>query len=618
MSDLMNIGVSGLLAYRQALTTTSNNIANANTVGYNRQAVVMQQNVVGGVGVQQVTRLTDSILFGKSLNDNASYSRLNTFQQYANGVDGLMSRSTTSLAQPLQQFFTAVNAVSTNPQDSAARQNMLAAADNLSSTFNSLQSQLDGMQSSVNAQLGEAVSQVNQYAEGIAQLNGQIGLARGSGQTPNALLDQRDQMLTQMSQQLSISTVTQSDGSINVFAAGGQALVVGGTSSPLSLVPNGYDATRAEVAVGTPPVNVNAQISGGAIGGLLDIRKQLLDPTQTSLGRIAAATTQAVNAQNAQGVDLNGNAGGPLFGAISGSAMASASNTGAAAVSVGLQDMTQVSGASYVLHYNGSNWSLTRADTGAGVAMSGAGTAASPFSAAGLSLQVSGAAAAGDSFLIQPTASAAGQVQLATHDPAAIAAAAPVTTAASAANAGTGAIGSATVMDASNPALLNTVTLQFTSATTYSINGSGSFAYTPGAAITVNGWSTSISGAVSAGDSFSIAKTPANSGDNSNANLIGALVGKGTLDGGNNSIATANVALVAQTGSVAQQASARASAAHAIQQQTQTQQSSISGVNLDEEAADLIRFQQAYQAAAQVISAGQSLFQSLLSAVRGG
>jgi flagellar hook-associated protein 1 FlgK len=193
-----------------------------------------------------------------------------------------------------------------------------------------------------------------------------------------------------------------------------------------------------------------------------------------------------------------------------------------------------------------------------------------------------------------------------------------VTTAASAANAGTGAIGSATVMDASNPALLNTVTLQFTSATTYSINGSGSFAYTPGAAITVNGWSTSISGAVSAGDSFSIAKTPANSGDNGNANLIGALVGKGTLDGGNNSIATANVALVAQTGSVAQQASARASAAHAIQQQTQTQQSSISGVNLDEEAADLIRFQQAYQAAAQVISAGQSLFQSLLSAVRGG
>lgn len=617
MSDMMTTGVSALQAFRQALNTVSSNISNSSTAGYSRETTALQTTPSGGVLVQQTNRLTDGILFQRSLGDNASYSRLNTFQQLATQVDGLMSGSTTGMSGPLQSFFTAMNGLAADPQSTANRQAVLAAANGVADQFGTLQSQLSGMEGDINNRLSQAVSQINQAASSIADLNNRIALSNGGPQAPNALLDQRDALVKQLADNIGITTVKQDDGSINIFTAGGQALVLGTNTQKLSLAPGDYATGRQEVAIGARAVNVNNQISGGVVGGLLDARSQLLDPAETALGSIAVTLTQAVNQQNAQGVDQNGAMGGNLFAPISGTALPSARNSGSANVSVGFADVGQLNNASYKLNFDGSAWSLTDASSGAAVPMTGAGTAASPFIAAGISLQVSGAASAGDNYLIKPTAYAAAQVQVVAQSTTKIAAALPISAASGLGNTGSTSIAVSAINNAADANLRTPVTIQFSSPTTYSINGSGSYAYTVGQSISLNGWSVKPSGTPAAGDNFQISPMSANSGDNGNALLLAGLSNKGVLSGGSTSLSAANTAMVAQIGGIAQLASARSDAAQAIQSQTQKDSDAISGVNLDEEAADLVRFQQAYQAAAQVISTAQNLFQTLLSAARG-
>lgn len=618
MSDMMSTGISALLAFRQALDTVGHNISNAATAGYSRERVDLTAQAGGGVIVRQIGRLSDTNIFARSLVDGSSLARLDAFQTLASRVDGLLSKLETGIAQPLQQFFAAVDGVSSDPQSTAARQNLLSSAQNLGLRFNDLQIQLDGAETDINNHLSQSVADINQLSKSIAELNNRIALAgNGNPQQPNDLMDQRDAMISQLSKNIGISTVRQDDGSVNVFTAGGQVLVIGASTQSLSLVGSVYDSSRQEIAIGNPPINVNTQVSGGLIGGLLDVRSQLLDPTQSRLGRVAAAVAIAVNAQHVQGLDQNGQLGGLFFNQVSGTASAATTNTGSAAVTVGFSDISQVTGDNYKLSYNGSAWILSDASTGAVLPTTGTGTGADPFIAAGLSLQVSGSAAAGDSYRIEPTLNIAGQLSVAISNPSKIAASTPVRASAVLGNAGSGTIAVSGINDVTNPALLTPVTIQFTAANTYSVNGSGSFAYTPGSTININGWSAVIDGMPATGDSFQVKAGAINSSDNGNAKLLGALSNATVLDGGRSSILSANAALVSQTGNLAQQASLRYDAAQTIQIQTQKDRDAVSGVNLDEEAADLVRYQQAYQAAAQIISTAQTVFQSLLNAARG-
>lgn len=619
MGDLLSGGVSALMAFRQALDTVGHNIANASTPGYSRERVDLQAESNGGVTIRQIGRLTDANIYARSLEDGASFSRLDTFQQLASRIDGLMSQPDTGIAQPLQKFFAALDGVSADPQSTAARQNLLAAANNLDARFNDLQGQLKSTEGDINNQLTQAVSDINQYSSGIAELNGRIALASSSGaQPPNDLMDQRDLLVSKLAQTIGITTVKQDDGAVNVFAAGGQSLVIGSSAKTMGLTGGTYDNSRLELTIGQPPTNVNSQVSGGLVGGLLDARSQLLDPSESRLGRVAAGLALSFNDQHVQGVDQSGQLGGLFFAQITGSSSAATSNAGTATVSVNLTNLSQVTGDNYKLSYNGSAWALTEVNTGAVVPMTGSGTGADPFIAAGLSLQVSGSAVAGDSYRIEPTRNAAGQISLAISDASKIAAATPIRANAVLGNSGSGTIAVAGISDVTDPALLTPVTLQFTSANTYSINGSGSFAYTSGATINANGWNVVIAGTPASGDSFQVKPAASNSADNGNAKLLGGLSTKTILDGGRSSIIAANTSLVSQTGNLAQQASLRRDAAQAIQLQTQKDRDAISGVNLDEEAADLVRYQQAYQAAAQIISTAQTMFQALLSAARGG
>ncbi len=628
MSGMLSIGSSALMAYQTALEVVSQNISNANTPGYVRQAVNLQ-NVGGptlaggtvgdGVEVQSVQNISNQFLQQQVVSDSSSYNYINTFQTYASQVDEALSNSSTGLSAPMQSFFSAVNSLATDPTSSASRQAMLSSAQTLASTFNGLQQQLAGVDSQITGSVTTTVSQINGYAAQLAQLNVSIAqaTAQGNGQAPNDLIDQRNEVLQNLAGDIGVSTTTNTDGSVNVYVANGQALVLDGSANSLSVQPNAFGQDQDVVlnSGGTGSV-ITSQISGGSLGGLLTAQSQVVEPAMNQLGQLAVTLASAVNAQNAQGINQYGQLGGNIFSVPAVTVTGASGNTGSATVSASISNTSQLTASDYLLKYNGTSWSLIDQSSGATVALSGSGTAASPLTGAGLQIVVGGMPAAGDQFLVQPTQFAAESLQVAITDPALIATAAPVQTAATSSNQGTATIGPAQVVNAANPSLLTTSTIAFTSATTYTINGAGSYAYNSGGNIAVNGVQVQITGTPAAGDSFTLAPNTGSSSDNSNAQLMANIANKALLNGGLNTLGSANAAMVSQFGAQAQQAQQRLSAETAIQTQDQTQLSSVSGVNLDEEAASMMQFQQAYQAAAQVIATSDTLFASLVTALQ--
>lgn len=546
MADLLSTGVSALLGYRKALDTAGHNIANVNTDGYSRQRVEFVSRLGGpqgdgyvgsGVSSSTVKRITDSFVGSRIVADTSSFERAKAFEDVATTLDTWLSDPATGLGAPLTRFFDSLNALSTDPASTANRSTVISNAQATATRFHALQSQIDGLQTDLNGRLRQSVDDINSAARDIAALNDRIALATGQagGQPPNDLLDQRDERVRQLSQAVGISTTLGDDGSLNVFTGNGQALVLGNRSTALGVADDAFGSGRLDVTLnGTP---ITSQLGNGAVGGLLSAQRELIDPARAQLGRMAVGLTMAFNAQHVQGTDATGQAGVDFFAPLSGQALPAQANTGGASVSVGFADAAQLTDTEFQLRYDGANWQLSNAATGANVAMTGSGTAADPFVAQGLRFTVGGsAAAAGDRFLIRPTARAAADIAVAVTDPARVAAAA--------------------------------------------------------------------------------AGSPANSSDNTNAR---ALLGLGTqrvLDGGRNTLYSANTALVSTVGNQAQQAGVARNAQESLLQQSVAARDATSGVNLDEEASDLVRFQQAYQAAAQVIAVADTVFQSLLSAVR--
>lgn len=621
MADMLSIGSSALLAYRRALDTTSHNIANVNTQGYSRQRVVLGSApgtgsgsgfIGSGVEMQTVRRINDALVNTRLQGDTAAYARLEVYAGFAGRVDQLLSDNDTNLATPMQQFFDAANALAQNPSSTAARQALIGNAQTLAARFNDTQAQIDGMASEVDTRMRNTVDEINQLSRSLAQVNERIALAQGQfgNQTPNDLLDERDQLLQDLAGRIGITTVSQDDGSLNVFTAGGQSLVLGNKSTALSVGGDSYVSGRLEISLGS--ANVTRQLSGGALGGLLDVRREVIDPARNELGRLAAGIAETVNAQHAKGMDTNGALGGLFFAEPQGLALASTSNPTNTSVAVGFGDVGALSADTYELRYDAGGWQMTSRSSGASVALTGSGTAADPLRGAGLELTISGTPAIGDRFAVLPTGNVAGQLRVAISNPNQLAAASPLRVTN---NSGSG-ITAATpsVLDVGNTNLLDPVTITFTSATTYQVNGSGSFAYTAGTPIVVNGWSVAVSGTPAAGSAFSVSRGVANSGDNGNAQALAGIASRNVLNGGSSSLMQAQTSMLTSAGLNAQQSLMQRDAQAAVQASTLAERESISGVNLDEEAADLVRFQQAYQAAARVMQVADTLFQTLLQA----
>jgi flagellar hook-associated protein 1 len=389
---------------------------------------------------------------------------------------------------------------------------------------------------------------------------------------------------------------------------------VGSTTNTLTTVPNQYNASQLEVSSTDSDGNpISSQITSGDLGGLLAARTQAINPALSQLGQIATVIAQSTNTQQGSGLNLDGQLGANLFSVGGPTATASSANTDNTTATVSVPNIGQLPSDNYVLSYTGGAYSLTDSATGASVALTGAGTSASPLQGAGLSIVLSKTPAAGDTFLIQPTAQAAGTFSVALTDPSAIAAAGAIATSAADTNTGTATIGAGTVVNAANPNLLSATTIKFLTPTTYSVNGAGSFTYASGGNISLDGWQVAISGAPAAGDVFTVQGNTAGTGDNTNALAAANLQTRGILSNGTISINGAVSGLISDSGSRAAQVNSAQTAQSAVNSQAQTNLQSVSGVNLDEEAANLMQWQQAYQASAQALSVANSLFTTLIN-----
>jgi flagellar hook-associated protein 1 len=634
MADLLSTSVSGLLAFQQALDTTSNNIANASTPGYSVETANLKElpgqtsaggYVGSGVTVDGITRSYSELLSQQVRTSQSGYSSLNTLATQAAQVDNLLSGSSTGISAGLQSFVNALQTLSSSPSSSAARQALLSQAQALAQQLTGYDAQMSQYGGTLEQQISGDVTQVNTLASGIASLNTQIAndLA-GTGQAPNQLLDQRDNLIDQLSQYASVNTASEPNGMLDVYIGTGQALVTGGTAQQLTTLPNQYDASELDIGItsGGGTADVTSEITGGELGGLLSSRTQVLAPAQNALGQISVALASIVNQQQAAGMDQTGSPGQPMFTVGGVQTLASSANSGSATLAVTRTSLSALTADDYTLRYSGGAWQLQDATTGQAVALSGAGTAASPFQAAGVSIVVNGTPVNGDSFLVQPSAAATAGLAVALSAPSQIAAASLAQTAVGAANTGTGTISAATV----NPAawVPDTYTLSFTAANQYQVTSSAgavvaSGTYTAGAAISFAGAQIAVSGTPASGDSFTIrSSTAADGGDNSNANALVSALGAANLAGGTTSLSGAANNLIARIGIITQQAQSNATAQQSVNQDATTARSNLTGVNLDDQAAKMLQYQQAYQAMAQMIQTSGEMFTSLITAIGNG
>jgi flagellar hook-associated protein 1 FlgK len=633
MGDMMSTGVTGLLAFQTALDTISNNISNVNTPGYSEETTNLVTNpstptangwLGQGVTASTITRNYSDFLDAQTRTATSAYNQHNTTAGLADNINNMFADPSTGLSATLQSFNQSIQSLANSPGQDSARQAVLNQAQSVIAQFQAYQQNLNQLGGQVNTQIQSEASTITSLAQSIASLNQSIMAAQnnGSGQTPNALLDQRNQLVDQLSQHVSVTTVQQSDGSLSVFIGSGQSLVTGGQASTLSATPDQFSSGQLDISVTTPTstTDVTSQLSGGSLGGLLQFRNTMLIPGQNALGQAAVALTSLVNTQNEAGLDANGNVGAALLTVGGPQVLTSKDNAGTADVTATVSDLGGLTTSNYNLEYDGTNWNMADTVTGQSTALT-ASTAGgvTTLTGAGLTMTVTGTAQAGDQFLVQPTGNAVEGMSLLTTDPARIAAAGPLVASATSTNTGSASIVSATVPDLATWTGGN-YTLSFTDPTDYSVTDSNgntvaTGTYTAGTPISFNGINVTLSGAPAAADSFAIDDNANGTGDNSNALQMAAILNSKVLNGGAASLTDAVNSYVGSVGLLTSQAQNGATAQQSVMNTAQTAQQSVSGVNLDQEAANLLQFQQAYQAAAQVIAASQTLFQSLITAI---
>lgn len=634
-TSLFSLGTKAMTASYAALATTGHNIANANVKGYSRQQVELatslgQHSGAGyfgrGVDVTTVTRSWDAFLTREAANTGSLATMDQSRLAMLNQLEAVFPTGEQGVGYAAGAFLNAMVDLSARPADSAARQVVLARAGQVAERFAAAGAQLDQLQLGLNAELKTQVASINQLAASIAGLNQRIAAARGQGHAPNDLLDQRDQALSQLSAKLQVSTVAADDGSITVFAAGGQALVLGTQARTLALMADPFDPSRSAIGLNEGGVLrplPSQELGGGAVAGLLRFQNEDLVDARTLMGQLAAALAGAVNAQQALGLDLRNppGSGAPIFAdAVATQAVPHANNS-SATVSLRVVDPAQLQASEYALQFDGSAWQLTRLSDGRVTPVAATGTTVVD----GLEVDLGAGPAAGDRFLLQPVTRAANGMQRVLDDVKGLAAASPLTATVGSANTGTASVTALRVVSSTaDPA-----TISFSAGGSYTwtaagpppTNGGGT--WSAGTPIAVNGFELELAGVPASGDTFVVGKTQYPESNNGNALAFSALrdaalVGRMALSGGalagGATLTDAYAAAMADIGVRVQGAASAAQISGAAATQAEAARSATSGVNLDEEAARLIQYQQAYQAAAKILQVAQSVFDTLLDA----
>jgi len=622
MSGIYGVALSALNAAQAGLTTTGHNLANVNTDGYSRQAIVQVQGAgqltgmgfIGqGTNVVSVRRMYADYLVTQSQALSAQHAEFTAQAAEMGRLSSLLSDTDANLGAAIDNFFGSVQQLAANPSDTVSRQAMLSGGQALVGRFQDLGASFDDMQARVDGQIRSSVDLINGYAAAVARLNNQITDAQGNGQPPNDLLDQRDALVNQLNREVRVVPVA--DGTVNLFLTNGLPLVLGTTVNKLVLTSDDLDPTRLGIGAnigGTVQKFRQGDITGGALGGMLAFRDQNLQQARTEVGRLAMALGAQFNDAHALGVDRNGIPGGAFFNVAAPTVAGSSRNTGTATLAASVSDYTALRSTNYEVVWDGANYVVTRLSDNIQTTY-----ATLPQTFDGITVTEAGAPQPGDRFLVQPTRGGASGMAMALGNIAQIAAGAPIRGQAAAANTGTGSIDLGTV-DSADPNLTAPVTLTFNGNGTFDVSGTGTgnptgVSYTANGAISYNGWTVHISGSPQAGDQFTVVPNTGASGDNRNVLRLAQLAQAPMVDG--NSITGAYARFVGSVGARTQEINAMQNAQQRMLDTANQALSSVSGVNLDEEAAALMRYQQAYQAAGKVINVANTLFDSLLNAV---
>ena len=647
--SLLSIGRSGLLAAQVGLSTTGNNITNANVPGYSRQGVVQtdtpsQNSGAGFVGtgteVSTVRRYYDNFLANQLRGAETNQASLETYYKQISQIDNLLADPTAGLSPVMQDFFNGVQNATANPASAAARQSMLSTSESLAARFQGMSARLDEISDGVNSQIVSNVGEINSFARQIADLNNTIaGLSTG-GDAPNDLLDHRDQLITELNKLVKTTVVPGDNNMLTVQMGTGQPLVVGNNAFTLGTSQMANDPSKMTVGYQTANGKFtplpDKVLNGGQLGGLLEFRNTALNGAQNQLGQVAASLATSFNAQHELGQDQNSVAGGTFFNAIQAYVNPNTNNApqSTAEVKGTVVDAGKLTASDYSVDFDGTNFNVKRLTDGQ-VTQINPFPQTEPQVIDGVAYSITGTPAQNDNFLVRPTYSAAKDLTVAIKDPAKIALAAPITTAAPIANTGTAKISAGTVDQnylTPGNALTAPVTLTFDKAAgtltgfpadqdvTVTANGNSTtypagtaVPFTDGAAISFGGVSFNITGTPGDTDTFTIGPNTSGVGDSRNGALLAGLQAKNVMNGGTATFQGAYAQVVNVVGNKAREAQIGMNAADAAVVQATKAHQSVSGVNLDEEAANLLRYQQAYQAAGKVMQIASTLFDTLLS-----
>lgn len=665
--SILNVGARALMANQTLLQTTGNNIANVNTPGYSRQSAVLQtvqgqftgSGYIGkGVDISTIQRNYSEFLTRQSTLASATDSADNIRAGKLQLLGGIFEGGSNGLGAAINDMMNAFSDVASAPTDLTARTVALTRVSETASRMRASSQRLDDLQLGVAQELKEKVSAINTLAQKIANVNDQIANAQGKGQPPNDLLDQRDQLIRDLNQFIQTTSIPATDGSVGIFIGGSQALVLGNTVSPVVLVGDDYkDPLKNKLAIirnKQPVVLDDDALAGGEVPGLLRFQNTDMAEGRNLLGRLTLAVSTKMNEQQSLGLDLDGNIGTNLFtptkfttSILQPSAPAQTNlAVGASNFSLSVDDVSLLAASDYELTFSGAtNGVITRLADGVVIPFDFAANGLNTITVDGLSISSDGTAAAvNDRILIKPFSTSASNIRAEFSSPRALAVASPV--AGKMGTINTGSLQLASLQARTNPPAVETtatsVVLTFTDANHYTRSDEGdvtSYLYTSGQAIEANfpvdptvspytytlplaEWSVTLQGSPKAGDTFTvfgIKDSNNNNGVNLTLNADNAVAmmnlrDLAMFDGA--AMTDGYAGMISQLGIRAQSANYSAEVSSSIAANLERDRTGISGVNLDEEAAKLLQYQQAYQASAKMVQVAQGIFDTLMQSFR--
>ena len=638
-SNILNIGQSGLNAAQVGMSVTGNNIANAATPGYTRQVVVQgaaQSQNFGfgylgqGTKIDSIERMYNELNHRQVMQSQASASEINTYSAQIQRLNNLLADPDVGITNVTSNFFSSVQNLTTNPNNAAAKQAMLSASNALAQRFQSIDGQLKQINQDVNTEMINSISNINVYAKQIGKLNDAIEKAiSANGNAPNDLLDQRDQLINDLNKEIKTTVVADSGGKYNVFIGNGLPLVVGTQAYTLS--PGNSTSNGNQLEINYITQNGSATLSpdslpGGRLGGLLQFRNETLNQIKTEFGHIANSITYQFNMQHRAGLDANSNPGSAYFNETSAIIIANANNTGNATIGAQIADINETVASDYRIKYDGTNYIVTRTSD-----QLVRNFTSLPQTVDGLTIQMnSGSFLNGDDYLIQPNANAAASFKVAINNINQIAIGAPTV------NSVINSTGSLEVLGLTNqynnaslspaislaydagsnslsgfPAALSVTVKQGNNSVTYPPGSN--VPYSPGATIQVGGVQFKLTGSLTNGDSFNLSQNTTNApGDNRNGLKLGALRAANVMQSGSTTFEGTFAQMVSKVGSKTAELRIMGIAENRMLEQAILNQQSVSGVNLDEEATNLLRYQQAFQASSKMMQIASQMFETLL------